>query len=132
MLMRKGQSWSMDIVIAVIVFGFVTLTIGSFVLLNQPDAERLQTNSQVVFTHLASDFNGCGPVLRGNQLNITNLECLYEQEYDIFRQQQGIRHDFCLFLEDEDGNLWTFQNGALHAWGSDRVIVGDNPCVTGP
>lgn len=126
--MRQGQSWSMDIVIAVVVFGFVALAIGSFVLLNQPDAERLERNSQIVIANLATDFNGCGPVLRGNQLNRTNLECLFEQDYEEFKQATGARNDFCVFLEDEQGNLWTFQNGQLRAWGSSRVNVGGDPC----
>lgn len=126
--MRRGQSWSMDIVIAVVVFGLITLAITGFVLLSKPDAERLEQNSQLVISNLAATQLGCGEILTGNNLNFTNFECLFGQDYQAFKEANSIQGDFCIFLEDERGNIWTLQEEGVTAWGSSDVTVGGSPC----
>ena len=127
--MKKGQSWSMDIVIAVVVFGFITLAITGFVLLSKPDAERLEQNSQLVIANLASAQAGCGEILTANTLNFEHLECLFGRNYEEFKEQNRIQGDFCIFLEDEQGQIWTIDDGRIAAWGSDDIRVGGIPCT---
>lgn len=124
--MRKGQSWSMDIVIAIVVFGFITLAISGFVLLSKPDAERLEQNSQVVIANLAAAQAGCGAILTGNNVNYTNFQCLFNEQYEQFKDNNNIQGDFCVYLEDEQGRVWTVDG--RHGWGSDTVRLGGVPC----
>lgn len=126
--MRKGQSWSIDIVIAVVVFGFITLAITGFVLLSKPDAERLEQNSQLVISNLAAAQASCGEILTGNNLNFSNFECLFRQDYQAFKDTNNIQGDFCIFLEDERGTIWTLEGGQITAWGSEDARVGAIPC----
>lgn len=134
--MRVGQSWSMDIVIAVVVFGFVALAITGFVLLSQPDAEQLERNSQVVISNLAAAQAGCDPVMSGNNVHYEALSCLmFNTDYDMFRDELGIQGDFCIFLEDEQGQLWEIRKDAQNSssdramsWGRPDVNVAGSPC----
>ncbi len=131
---RKAQTWSIDVVIAVVIFGFIAAIITSFALLEKPDTESLQRNAQEVTFYLEEpivigpDLN-CSEIFDDNKVNIEGIECLFnstESDYEEFKKQTGIKGDFCIYLEDEDGNIVYIQNKT--GWGSPELIVADKPC----
>lgn len=118
----------MDVVLAVVIFGFISVTFTSFALLDQPDVQRLQQNAQKVTTELSQPLSQCGGVsiLTDNALDQEGTDCLYQQDYQEIKQQFNIEEDFCMYLEDEDGNI--VQVAGKNGFGSDEVNISGAPC----
>ncbi len=116
--MRRGQVWSIDLVIAVLIF---LLAIGVFYFLNSSrasnDQSTLRIDSQVVADKLtgtdALSVVDQGAVQEQKLLNLSAMD------YDALKDQLGVRNDFCIVLVDKDGNLILLGNGT-----ESRVGVG--------
>lgn len=101
---RKGQAWSVDLVIGVLIF---LLVIGVFyvVLINKSnsDTTQLKIASETVATKLVDD--PAVGIVEGDAIQQEKLEDMLQKEYDSLRQQFGINSEFCIFLEDDKGNI---------------------------
>jgi len=135
--MRRGQSWSVDLVVAVVIFGFIAIVITSFVLLDKPDIETLQVDAQRVSgaidgaVLLLDDGTDCGVLLDGERINDASIDCLYgapPDNYAPLRQSLGVEGDFCIFLEDENGQVIAVAN--RNGWGSGDLTIADEACGT--
>jgi len=133
--MVRGQIWSVDLAIGMLVFLLAIGTIYS--LLNAKEAQDvspLRIESEVVATVLTTGANS--PELRvatENQLNMEALGDLAAKDYNELKTSFGIENDFCIFLEDEDGNLiYIENNGELYAGigpnNGDLNLASDTPC----
>jgi len=107
---RKGQAWSIDLMIGVLVFLLAIGTIYS--LMNSKiatDPEPLRIESEVIATVLTSNTsNTLLQVADENQLSMENLMLLAtesELDYDTLKEQLGVENEFCIYLQDEDGNI---------------------------
>ena len=125
---RRGQSWSMDIVLAVVIFGFIAVTLTSFALLDRPDIQTLQQDAQQISSELGQSFSQCDgrQVFRGNALDANATECLFEQNYTDLKQQFRTQENFCIYLEDQNGRI--IQVAGKNSIGSDEVNVSGVPC----
>ena len=111
--MSRGQAWSMDLIFGVLI---VMLAIGIVyaMLANRSgkDLEPLRIESEVIATKLASDpqFN----VAADNRLNMTRIGELAanatrdasEFSYENIRTTLGVKSEFCVYIQDEQGNLY--------------------------
>lgn len=130
MMDRCGQSWSIDVVLGVVIFGFVAVTFSSFMLLDRPDIDDLQIGAERVSLAL-EDSPNCGTVLANNTIVNESLSCLYAQDYESLRESLRLRGDFCVYLEDDMGRLIRINssdNLTRNGWGSSELIVGGQPC----
>jgi hypothetical protein len=132
----QGQSWSMDIILAFVVF---VLIIGIFYALlsnNKKDkTSDLTLESRTVISNLdlANVQEGGTPLTIINKGNIesSRLEGLYTADYMSIKRQLGIKGDFCIYVVDQYGNLITVDDGTGHdigSFGNDSCTVNDNPC----
>ncbi|MBR9700540.1 hypothetical protein GOV11_01605 [Candidatus Woesearchaeota archaeon] len=102
----RGQAWSMDLVIGVLVF---LLAIGIvYTLLNQQareDVAPLRTEAEVVATKLTQD--PTTSVAPGNVLDMDKLYSITagNKQYEDLQEELGIKNEFCIYLVDEDGNV---------------------------
>ncbi len=130
---RFGQSWSMDVVLAVVVFGFITVTFTSFALLDSSNVDALEREAQLVAGGLANPLMMCNdlPVLRDGSLDQNTTACLFGQDYEDLQQLFQTSQDFCMYLEDQDGNVIPVRlndGTTQRSIGSPDVIVGGLPC----
>lgn len=130
---RQAQSWSMDVVLAVVIFGFITVTLTSFALLERPDVQSLQRDAQQIGSSLANPLAFCSsePMLRAGSLDGSVTQCLFNTSYDVLRTDLLAREDFCMFLEDEDGRLVPVRldNGTrVYTVGSEEVQIDGRNC----
>lgn len=123
--MRRGQSWSMDVVLGVVIFGFLAVVFTSFALLQRPDVETLQENAERVGLSMQLD-GPCGAVLGNDSVEQQNLQCWYDLDYEQVKKQQRLRGDFCVYLEDDRGQIILVDN--MSGWGSGELLVGGVPC----
>lgn len=126
-MVSKGQVWSMDLIIGVIIF---LLAIGIFYFLTNDRAEsdqsKLILESQVVADKVASE-EGVG-ILDGTAVDEEKLVRLVQKiqkDYHGTKEELGIQHEFCLLLLDEEENVMLLSNGTEH----DFVGIG-NPELT--
>ncbi len=110
----RGQSWSMDLIIGVVIF---LLAIGVIyaVLTSKAkeDITPLRIESEVVATKLVNSEPTQSNelvIISNNQLDLAKLNTITEKAqtpegYEALKTQLGIKSDFCIVLLDERGNV---------------------------
>ena len=77
---------------------------------------------------LEKDVDACEAVLNDNTINDSSLDCVYTSAYDSVKQNLRVKGDFCIFLEDENGQIIAVNN--RNSFGSAELLVGGAPCGT--
>ncbi|MBL7056006.1 hypothetical protein ISS07_03795 [Candidatus Woesearchaeota archaeon] len=124
---QKAQAWSLDIMLATIIF-VGTIFFFFLVLNNTQDTktEELKKDAEKITNSVFSE-NGALSIIDGGDVNESKLENLLEQNYTDLKKQVGIENDFCLYLEDETGNIISI-NSSFTGVGSGDINVSDIPC----
>ncbi len=128
----RGQTWSTDLVIAVVIFGFMAVIFYSLLVMqNRPSVDDLQTRAQVITEQLEKPVSKCGTVLLNQTVDAEELRCLFNEPYLQVKNQLQIEGDFCIYLEDSNGNLYIVGNtttGYRTGFGNPNLIVGGTAC----
>lgn len=103
---RRGQAFAMDLVIATVLFIGVFVAFYGFVtyLVEEPEDKVLAREGNQVATALARE-NSITQIIVDQELNVSKLDEFAKQEYDIVRGEIGVKKEFCIYLEDDEGNL---------------------------
>ena len=128
---RFGQSWSMDVVLAVVVFGFIAVTFTSFALIDRPEIGSLEQESQRVSNELTKPFGTCEAVLQEGVVNDRAAACLFNENYETVRRAFRSAENFCMYLEDADGRIIPVrvnETSVKSSFGSSDITVGGAPC----
>jgi len=130
----QGQSWSLDIILAFVVF---VLIIGIFYALlsnNKGDkTQDLTLESNTVVSNLDSS-NGQSSTLTiidKGSIDDIKLQSLYGSSYSDLKRQFGIRGDFCIYIIDQYGNLVTIDDGSgsqKGSFGNGNFSINGKPC----
>jgi len=135
----QGQSWSLDIILAFVIF---VLIIGIFyALLSNNRGDKTQTlmlESSTVLSNLDAA-NGQKPnnltIIDKGNIDETSLERLYNNtDYNALKKELGIKGDFCIYIVRQDGTLVaikddsTGQNITIGGFGNGNYTVNDAPC----
>ena len=101
---ERGQTWSMDLIIGVLIFMLaVGIIYALLVSKGKENTTPLRIESEVIATKLLED--PWIAVAPENQLDAKKLGNLTEFDYETLRQQFGSQHEFCIFIQDESGNI---------------------------
>lgn len=129
--MRKAQTLSMDLMVGVMVFiGMLILFFGLIMFSpNSSGVEELNNEGEHILKTLESDTPNLG-FINKNQIQEGELNQLITKEYDDLKSEMGIRNDFCIFLEDENGNVVpiVINDERYFGIGKDNVKVGGVGC----
>ena len=129
-----GQSWSLDIILAFVIF---VLVIGIFyTLLNNNKGDKtkdLSLESKTVVSNLDSSNGHTNnlTIIDDGDIENNKLLTLYDSDYDDLKRQLGIRGEFCIYIVDQYGNLVTAElaNGSeVGSFGSPDYTVNGQPC----
>lgn len=105
--MGRGQLFSMDLVIGVLIFLLASGVIYSiFISKSQEDVATYRVQSEVIATKLTSESSL--QVAPKNQLDMdamAGLALSANTDYAELKEQLGVKDDFCIYLQDEEGNL---------------------------
>ena len=123
----RAQAFSMDIMIAIVIFIGAIFLAYSFITSNQDNkGTELKEEAFIVLESLASEVPDIG-ILDGNEVNQAKLEALLGMEYSDIKERIRIENEFCLFLEDENGNVIYIESGKPGI-GSEKIKISDDPC----
>jgi len=123
----KSQAFSMDLMIAFVIF-IGTIFIFYSILSDRLSSKtgELEDEASVVLENIVSADSEVR-ITDGITVNETKLEELLGMEYSEIKDKIRIKNEFCIYLEDEDGNIIYIQD--LPGIGSDKINISDVPCA---
>ncbi len=125
--MKKGQTWSTDAIVAVSIFLAVSLAIlYIFSSLSESEKfEQLSGEGEFISESVARDEPG---FVVDNKLDQDKLQEFANRTYDDLKSLLGVRGEFCIHLEDEEGNLINISKN-ITGIGNPRAKVSGVECV---
>ncbi len=99
---KRGQSWSIDLLTALVVFIFIVILIYSFTR-GRENNNSLEGNAKYISSQLEK---GNVAVFGKSKLNLEELNSLCAMDYNTLKKTLGIEKDvdFCIFLTFTDDN----------------------------
>lgn len=121
---RKGQTWSMDLVVGVVIFLLLVVVLYSLLATEGPEDEKLRIQSEQVLTRIDAENNDTMDlpgVVVGNTINEEALKELYASgSYEDIKAKLGIEGEVCIMIVDDTGGIIQFDVG-----GNDKLSFGN-------
>lgn len=126
---KKAQTWSVDLVLGVVIFLLVIVIIYSLIASRPNKENQLRDDADKIYVNLAGDKasaeeNNLGEVpkiIEGNEISAEELEELYSEDYQALKEKFGITSDFCIMVITDDNALIDFNGNSS---------IGDNKSIT--
>lgn len=105
--MKKGQTWSTDALVAVAMFilAVIMLYYLSGSATTDRRSEKLQSESDKLPATLSSQQNLSSVFIQGSKIDEQKLREAISMSYDNLKSLLGVQSDFCIYLEDGNGNI---------------------------
>lgn len=117
----------MDVMLAIVVFiGTIFLFYAIFSSNQKGASEELEKDASKVLKSVSSEDPNVG-IMDGIEVDEAKLEQLLGKDYSIIKEQIRAEKDFCIFLEDENGDIIYISPGQPGI-GSDKIKISDVPC----
>ena len=126
--MDRAQVWSVDVLLAVVIFVAVILIFYTTMTARQK-TELKDLESEAENMRIELEKNHELSFIVGDEIDESKLQAFIRNatsNYTLLKQRLGIRGDFCIFYEDADGNLIIIDNKT--GIGNPNIIVGGYPC----
>lgn len=117
--MKNSQAWSLDIMIAIVIF-IGTIFIFYSILSNDQSSKVIELKEEA--SRLMANVN--------ITKDITLIDTLLMEDYDTLKKKLRIDNEFCIYLEDENGNLIEIREGS-YGMGGEIIELGGKPCGLG-
>ena len=124
---KKAQSWSVDVVLGSIIF--IVAFFAFYSLLNastNPTVEDLKNDAAIVIREVAADDSTLS-IVHNNEINITKVMELKNYTYDELKRMMRIQSDFCIYLENEKGEI-VLINNSYKGVGAPSINISGTPC----
>ena len=123
----KAQSWSVDIILAVIIFMAAFFL---FYVLLKPDQRADVRNLEKEASKVVEEVTAQDALIRiidSNQINESKLAELKNLSYEELKRRLRVEGDICIYFEDEKGNLILINNSYVGI-GSAKINLSNTPC----
>jgi predicted transcriptional regulator len=114
--MKTSQAWSMDIMIAMVIFIGVIFVFYSILSTNGGDKTGELKDDALI---IAENIN--------ITKNISYIEELLGEDYSELKKKLRVKNEFCIFIEDEEGNV-IYLSQDQPGIGSGKINISDVPC----
>lgn len=126
--MDRAQVWSIDVLLAVVIF--ISIILIFYVTISSNQSPKLKGLEQDA-ANLKSELEKHPELsfLDSGEINYTKLQNFSDEvsvNYTDVKERLGIRGEFCIFYEDEQGNLVLVDNRT--GIGSGDVNISGTPC----
>ena len=123
----KSQAWSLDIMLAVVVFIGTALFFYSTLSQSQSTKVKDLENEAVNVLGYIEIQNSTASIIDNNEINITKLEGMLGKNYSEIKNKLRIKNDFCIYFEDKQGNI-IYINQTRIGIGSVIINISSTPC----
>lgn len=105
--MKKGQTFSTDAIVAVVMFviAVIMLYYLSGPATTNKQSAKLQSEAEKLPATLSSQQNLTSVFIQGSKIDEQKLREAINLSYDNLKSLLGVESDFCIYLEDENGNI---------------------------
>ena len=130
--MRKGQVWSIDVLLAVVIFVSVILIFYvTMVPKQKPQMKDLQAESEGLKLELEKNYD-VGFIVN-DEINDTRFQVFIHNataNYTALKKKLGVKGEFCLFFVDSEGNIVPIDNttASLVGVGNSSITIAGDPC----
>ena len=127
MIISKAQTWSVDIILAVVIFMVVLYIF--YVVFSGDSSEKTQNLKQEassVIKQISSGENSLR-IVNNNEVNISKISELKNLSYDELKSRLRVDDDFCIFFEDDKGNI-VLINNSYKGIGASSINASGTPC----
>ena len=123
----KAQSWSIDIVLGVIIF-IAAFFIFYSILNSNPNAtaSNLKEQASIIIKQTTTEGSAVA-IINNNEINVSKFSELKNLSYDELKRMLRVEGDFCIYLEDENGNV-VLINNSFRGIGSPKINLSGVPC----
>ncbi|MBN1645820.1 hypothetical protein JW868_02155 [Candidatus Woesearchaeota archaeon] len=130
MVRRKGQTWSIDLIIASVIFVLIITIFYALLSRGGNDKEKLLGDeAKHISSNIMVEAGGTNPCLflDGNEIDRNVLsECYDPTKIQQFKQAANIKTKFCIYIEDQNGRIISVNN--MTGFGDSELLVGNQPC----
>ena len=126
-IQSKAQSWSIDIVLGIIIF-MAAFFIFYSILNSNPNAtaSNLKEQASIIIKQTTTEGSAVA-IVNNNEINISKFNELKNLSYEELKRMLRIEGDFCIYLEDENGNV-VLINNSFRGIGSPKINLSGVPC----
>ena len=123
----KSQAWSIDIILGVILFMAAFLIFYMLLNVNQnTKLAQLKEEAAIVAKQITAEYSIVG-IVNDAELNETKMVKLKNTSYQDLKRILKIEGDFCIFLEDDKGNV-VLINQSFRGIGAPNINISKTPC----
>lgn len=131
----KGQTISTDVLIAIAIFVIVMaffLVIGINLF---PEIRNLDSEAEKLESAVSTSTETSPALIEGAKVNEEALSELLTTKYEDLKNDLGMRADFCIYFEDDKGNVVLLSNNTgnsleVYGIGAEQTKVAGIPCRT--
>lgn len=126
---KKAQTWSFDLVIAVVLFVVVVGLFYSLIVINQEKSdEDLTMQNDILISKMdcGSDSSVDTCFIIDGEVDTDKLKVLFKESYNSIKKDLGVSGDFCIYLRDLNGNIYPIaisDNEKMYGFGDDELIL---------
>jgi hypothetical protein len=130
---KKAQTWSVDLVLGVVIFLLVIVIIYSLIASRPGKESQLRDDADRIYVSLAGDkasaeninMGDVPTIIEGNAISREQLAELYQQDYQTLKEKFGITSDFCILVVTDDNALIMIGENTSIGNGED-VLIGSS------
>lgn len=125
---KRGQTWSFDLIVAVVIF---IIVVGVFyAVLNRSDegvvdTQALETNAKSISQQLNCDVSPVHPpcFIDNGEINQTKLAAVASLSYTELKELLGTNQDFCIYFLDEQTRIIPVIDESKPGLGNDNYLL---------
>lgn len=124
--MKNAQSWSIDLIVGVIIFMLIIAIF--YALLSskaEPTLENLEEDSRAVVSKISAQDAKSFGIIEGGVVDQAKFDELCSKTYDEVKAELGIESDFCIYLEDQNGNIIPCGPNKAGIGNAEDIVIGE-------
>ena len=123
----KAQSWSVDIMLAAVIFmSSFFIFYALFSENSNTKVSNLRDDASTVIKQVSTADNSLR-IINSNEVNVSKIQELKNLSYDELKRRLRIEGDFCIYFEDEKGNI-VLINNSYKGVGTQNINISGTPC----
>ncbi len=124
--MKRAQTWSTDTVAGVVIFVFVITIVFYFIGGQQrsQNFEEIKSESNALPGVLSSQNQENLSFVENSKVSKERLASFANLSYEEVKQKLGMKYDFCIYLEDEEGKIVNITYGRPGVGSPSAVLAG--------
>lgn len=130
--MEKGQVWSIDVLLAVVIFVSVILIFYvTMVPRQKPQLKDLEIESSELKLELEKNYEF--GFITDDEINDARFLVFIKNattNYTALKRKLGVKGEFCIFFEDSEGNIVALDNSTslIVGIGNSSIVISGNNC----